>query len=78
MSPLQLGRRRCNLRGLQSEPASIRTIEYDDHQAGPPISMMKCNVLATIQEQQLNEFSEREKTIRVKKSDLSLTDLTPP
>jgi hypothetical protein len=39
--------------------------------------MMKSNVLATIQEQQLNEFSEREKTIRVKKSDLSLTDLTP-
>jgi len=38
--------------------------------------MMKCNVLTTIQERQLNEFSEREKTIRVNKSDLSLTDLT--
>jgi hypothetical protein len=39
--------------------------------------MMKCNVLAKIQERQLNEFSEREKTIRVEKSVLSLTELTP-
>jgi hypothetical protein len=39
--------------------------------------MMKCNAPAKLQERQLNEFSEREKSVRVEQSALSLTELTP-